>query len=994
MGGWRRTQNGVAAGGLRRAALVLLATLVAGVGVPTRTVAGPILDAATHAECVTLIDAACAPLALGGNDLVLPADAAPRDPFRLALVERLLGNPLSTAATVDALGAELCTGTTVAPAVVRAAAALGDGGPPPAPSGRTGGLGDRLEELVQGALWPIEAGLRASWDDLDSDEVAEVAHLLRDVLSLEEPPEDLTIDALATEDRLARARSERLVELLARIDRPALNAALVESAARLDAIVAHLLERADKLHIRSAQKGDAPASGDVEAWVRLRDGRAIVIGGPGRTVYHEACVLSFDRGGDDVYEGAAWAAEAGRVSLVVDLGGDDTYRGGEGSVASGVFGIGWLLDRAGNDVYEASGMGLGAALVGLGVLVDEDGDDRYLLGSFGQGAATFGVGLLRDLSGTDLYQGGGLCQGFGFVGGLGLLDDRRGRDVYLCHSQFSDLLRDEATSVHLAQGFGYGLRPYASGGIGLLVDGGGHDRYSCDVFGQGSAYYYALGGLLDRDGNDVFAGYNYTQGAGVHIAVGALLDGGGDDSYRTTGVSQGCGHDLAYGVLVDAGGSDDYAASGLAQGAGNANGIGVLVDLGGDDQAVTANDRTSLGYGNFRRHFGSVGLAIFAGGQTRFLDAVAAPGALWQKGTHGLGVAAERADILALREAARGRPALVPSLPAPAEEPEPLPSLDPLEQPIELAERDPALARLPVSLLFGRAARGEPRFRDERDRAFAELVRRGGAVVDSLVVFLDTKVARERHTLKDLFRSIGEPAEQPLARALSHPREGAAGAAAWCLERMEARTVEAELIVALELHDSFRVRTAAAQALGRAGGVSSIKPLLTGLENEHASVRKASAFALGQQAILARRAARGEVGRGPAPANRQRIEVAIPALIQQLADEHYGARYAAAWALGRFGPWATRALVGALDGAEPRTQVMLIEGLRFGDDPRAVPILEQLAREPAPVGPAAQVAAAFMGHDVAFRGNSAASSAARMWRADALRRATELLDRP
>ena len=68
-----------------------------------------------------------------------------------------------------------------------------------------------------------------------------------------------------------------------------------------------------------------------------------------------------------------------------------------------------------------------------------------------------------------------------------------GSDVYLRPPRVSDLLRAETTTLSLAQGFGYGRRPYAYGGIGLLVDRTGNDRYAAEVFGQ-----YLAGAATDH----------------------------------------------------------------------------------------------------------------------------------------------------------------------------------------------------------------------------------------------------------------------------------------------------------------------------------------------------------------------------------------------------------------------------------------------------------------------------------------------------------------
>ncbi len=247
----------------------------------------------------------------------------------------------------------------------------------------------------------------------------------------------------------------------------------------------------------------------------------------------------------------------------------------------------------------------------------------------------------------------------GSSAGIGVLHDVEGEDVYLAAPRFSDQLRDPTTTLSLAQGFGYGLRPDGSGGIGLLIDDAGQDRYLAEVFAQGAAYWCALGGLLDGGGNDNYDGFNYVQGSGVHVAVAALVDRTGNDVYRAKGVAQGCGHDLAAGILADGAGDDRYDASDLAQGAGNANGIGILADLGGDDVLTVWQAATSQAYANARRNRGSVGVLANVGGSDRYLGGRAGDAKLWLGDEHAVGFdgdGAMAAAIVAAKERALALP--------------------------------------------------------------------------------------------------------------------------------------------------------------------------------------------------------------------------------------------------------------------------------------------------------------------------------------------------
>ncbi len=323
--------------------------------------------------------------------------------------------------------------------------------------------------------------------------------------------------------------------------------------------------------------------------------------------------LIIDLGGDDEY--FLSRSEDFHNQIIIDLSGNDRYIAlSDHTMGAGFFSTGILDDWSGNDTYLAGSYSQGCGLFGTGILIDRAGDDLYR-GDIGcQAASSFGIGMLLDYAGRDTYDAALYSQGFGFIMGASALVDRGGNDKYTAGWKYGDILRYEDHYVSLSQGFGYGLRPYFSGGVGLLIDGGGNDQYASDIFGQGASYWFALGGLVDYGGNDNYIAYQYAQGAATHMCAAALVDIEGDDLYSSKGVSQGCGHDIAFGLLLDCDGNDQYSATDLSQAAGSANGIGILIDLFGDDGHIARVQTNTHGYGNPRREFGSVGLFLDLGG--------------------------------------------------------------------------------------------------------------------------------------------------------------------------------------------------------------------------------------------------------------------------------------------------------------------------------------------------------------------------------------------
>jgi hypothetical protein len=226
---------------------------------------------------------------------------------------------------------------------------------------------------------------------------------------------------------------------------------------------------------------------------------------------------------------------------------------------------------------------------------------------------------LIDESGRDIYNAALYAQGFGGVGGIGLIYDSDGSDSYYAGGKYKDILRYEDHYLSLSQGFGYGIRPLMSGGIGAIIDLKGNDSYYSDIFAQAASYWWSLGFIYDSSGNDNYQSFQYAQGAATHMTLGILIDDYGSDVYSGKGLMHGCGHDYSAGILLDRHGNDTYTAYDLSQGAGSANGVGLLIDSEGDDRYFVKNRLNTQGYGNPRRDFGSIGLFIDLGGVDQYL---------------------------------------------------------------------------------------------------------------------------------------------------------------------------------------------------------------------------------------------------------------------------------------------------------------------------------------------------------------------------------------
>lgn len=361
----------------------------------------------------------------------------------------------------------------------------------------------------------------------------------------------------------------------------------------------------------------------------------VKIGGRGPDAHEGDAALIIDAGGDDLYRGKVASGREGKCAVVIDLAGNDVYLGEALTQGAGFWGVGVLLDAAGDDLYRAGDLSQGSGLFGAGLLLDRAGSDTYVGGAFSQAASSWGWGGLIDLGGEDAYQCRYAGQAFAGVGGISGLCDLEGNDKYLSGTNAPDP-REPDMNQSFSQGFAMGTRNMAAGGLALLADKSGNDLYQCRYFGQGASYWMGVGILYDQAGKDTYVARRYAQGAGIHYSVGLLLDAGGDDHTVSWGVSQGCGHDYGIGILVNQSGQDTYVADWLSTGASEANGIGIFVDNSGED-GYDINSGMGVGNLDETRRAGGLGLFLDAGGKDRY-SIKGSNNRTWGKNRWGIGI--------------------------------------------------------------------------------------------------------------------------------------------------------------------------------------------------------------------------------------------------------------------------------------------------------------------------------------------------------------------
>lgn len=550
----------------------------------------------------------------------------------------------------------------------------------------------------------------------------------------------------------------------------------------------------------------------------------IALGGAGNDIYDGDYILILDVGGNDRYyfpNNDKKNAVERPVRIVIDLGGNDIYNGGDFSLGGALFGISLLFDMSGNDVYSAGNFSLGCGLFGVGILHDFAGTDRYIGKICSQGAAAFGIGILFDDDGNDSYTAESNAQGFGSTRGFGAVCDRSGNDIYAACSPFQDFLRYDAHYVSFTQGASLGSRPIAAGGIGILADFQGNDTYISDIYGQGTAYWFGLGALYDEDGDDRYQAYQYAQGAGVHFGFGTLWDVKGSDSYVSHGVSQGCGHDIAMGALLDEEGDDDYHAESLSLGGGNANAVSLFLDLRGNDCYTSRNVDNTMGYSDFRRNYGMIGIFADGGGNDLYGETVR-NNRVSRKSTYGLFYDAE---LIPTEIKQQNEPALTP----PDEQKEPL--------------------RSTLDSLFIQASAAPQKFQYNVEPARNAIIEQGGSALPFLRTKFGNESPRERLALEIILPKIWDKdsalTSSIILDSLTSENIVTFGLCATIAGRKKFSPAVPALINRLNSED-WRICAIAAQQLGEIGDVFAATALQQTLTYDEPLVRARTAFSIGQ----------------------------------------------------------------------------------------------------------------------------------------------------
>ncbi len=583
----------------------------------------------------------------------------------------------------------------------------------------------------------------------------------------------------------------------------------------------------------------------------------IICTGASRRTFTDEAFLIIATGNDNLFLNSAGGANGldGRPVCVVIATGHGNRYASTNIVAqgAGLFGIGILADLGSNSTFTARHIAQGAGLFGCGALVTGVGRQNFEADSFCQGAGFFGAGILWQRGGDTVYRAAEKAQGFGGVAGFGLLSDEGGDDSYFAGGKYP-CAWTPGQYFSLAQGFGFGMRPFAGGGIGVLCDLAGNDRYEAGVYGQGASYWYSVGLLLDREGNDTYKAFQYCQGAGIHLSCGALIDWSGNDTYTAHAICQGAAHDYSVGMLIDRAGNDIYTGDSTAQGAAINNSFAMLLDRCGDDVYVGTDPKQSQasGHDGGKREYGSIALLLDLGGND-FYSQGWKNNSTWTKPFYGVGMDCEARPFYWAK---------------------PVAEVYQTEQVKPVRVRCvPVDVHHPVERLVRRAISDEG-----AEAANKELKTRAVEVLPYLLTRVDSPNVMLRVKAEELVDLVGTNAVPMLVEAIcSAKNDEAVRVCCYFLARFETATNTIPLV--LPLLGREKTRTTALYTLGHLRAREAFDGALAAFGDKNELVRLRAAQALGR--IGDRRA--------------------IPSLEKARRDEWWEVRFAVEEALARLG---------------------------------------------------------------------------------------------
>ena len=361
----------------------------------------------------------------------------------------------------------------------------------------------------------------------------------------------------------------RLKSLLARVDLPRIRSAGVSLVSSVDDAIDQLKTVQD----------------DVPGPTQLTVGsvKVMILPKRGDSVDVTDSDLVIALGGHNSLSGRLGAGVF-KSGVLIDLGDDSSYFTKAQALGCGLFGVGYAFLGAARTSIVSGDVSVGAGIGGIGVARFEGAEARVRSGSMVQGFGYQGVGLCVDSRSDSYWKATTWAQGAARTGGIGWLVDRGGNDFYESSGvKTSSGPAKNSYSQGFSSGYGADITEDA-GGIGLLTDINGSDVYTAESQSQGSADWRGLGSLFDRAGNDRYFSGDLSGATAIHQSYGLFADLAGDDMAVVGGqVGQGAAYADSVSVWLDREGTDRIVSGALPPGFSSADSLCIRIKAAGSE---------------------------------------------------------------------------------------------------------------------------------------------------------------------------------------------------------------------------------------------------------------------------------------------------------------------------------------------------------------------------------------------------------------------------
>jgi hypothetical protein len=382
----------------------------------------------------------------------------------------------------------------------------------------------------------------------------------------------------------AEASQDRVLELLDKVDLPAIRAAGVKLSYVVESQLPEIKKLAATTHIEKSLRFvirgyRVELSAENDALHASRD--------------TNLCIGLGDR---NRYIGR-FGSGIGYSSVLIDCGNQNYYDVPDLSVGVGLLGVGLAYITGNGDAFHGGSVCFGAGLAGVGAAIHEGNDSSFKATALSEGFGSFGDGLLVDNGDRNSFHGELFTQGAARTQGVGWLIEEGATDTFVA----GGISQVEGKNAPISQSQGYAAGSGSedallSGGVGLMTTFGQGQTYIGGIRCQGAAVWGGVGSLMDKGARSTHSATQEAHAYANHQAAAFVFNYGGFGSYTARfGTCQSCAADSSVTLVLDRGGHDLYSSKDGRPAMAMRNSVALFLTSGQDNSFIAPAASSSEG---------------------------------------------------------------------------------------------------------------------------------------------------------------------------------------------------------------------------------------------------------------------------------------------------------------------------------------------------------------------------------------------------------------